>query len=214
MLGAGGLSSVVRPDSWIARWGYVALFLGIFGGNVGLPVPEETMLVVAGYFAWRGTLRLSAVLAVGLVGATAGDNVGYWLGRRYGAEAIARYGRSLGLTAARLETMRRFVGRYGAVGVFLARFLPGLRFAAGPLAGAVGLRLSRFVVANLLGALCYVPLAVGLGYAIGLGFGPYLERIGRVVGEVERALLLVVLVATLGALAIRIARSRQARREP
>ncbi len=208
MIGPGAVSSVVQPAAWLARWGYLALFLGIFAGNVGVPVPEETLLVVAGYLAWRGTLRLAAVLAVGIVSATVGDNVGYWLGRRYGADALARYGRHLGLTECRLERMRRFVGRYGAFGVFAARFLPGLRFAAGPLAGAIGMTLPRFALANVLGALCYVPLVVGAGYAVGLGLGPYVERLGRVAGEVEQALVLLVLGVAVGALAVRIARAR------
>ena len=63
--------------------------------------------------------------------------------------------------------------RYGVLGVFVARFIPGLRFMAGPLAGAAGLRPFPFVVANLLGAAIYVPYAVGIGYAIGYGFGTY-----------------------------------------
>jgi len=63
--------------------------------------------------------------------------------------------------------MRRFVARYGAIGVFLGRFFPGLRFMAGPLAGASGLGFHSFVVANVLGAAVFVPYGIGLGYAVG-----------------------------------------------
>ena len=70
--------------------------------------------------------------------------------------------------------------RHGPFGVFAARFIPGLRFMAGPLAGAAGLRPLAFLGANLLGALLYVPYAVGIGYAVGYGLGPYVERIERV----------------------------------
>lgn len=202
---------MLNPGNWIGHWGYLAIVLGVFGGNVGLPVPEETILVLGGYMAWRGTLRLPIVLAVGILSATAGDNLGYWLGRRYGSGAIERYGRWLWLTEDRLKAVRDFVSRYGAFGVFAARFIPGLRFAAGPLAGAIGLRVSPFVLANALGAACYVPLAVGAGYALGYGFGEYVEQLRRVLGEVEHAVLIGVGVATLGVLGWRMVRGLHAR---
>jgi membrane protein DedA with SNARE-associated domain len=73
--------------------------------------------------------------------------------------------------------MRRFVQRYGPWAVFLARFVTGLRFMAGPLAGSLGLPPRAFFLANVLGALCYVPLMVGAGYAVGYGFRRYLRGV-------------------------------------
>ena len=67
----------------IAQWGYSAIFVIVVLGNVGFPVPEETTLIVAGYLAWRGDLELPWVLSVGVVSAAAGDNIGYWIGRRH-----------------------------------------------------------------------------------------------------------------------------------
>ena len=164
----------------IGHWGYPAIFLFVVLGNLGLPVPEETILALSGYLVWRGDLRWPLVLAVGVISAAAGDNLGYWIGRKHGRGAIERYGHRVLVTPERLESVWRFVTRYGALGVFVARFIPGLRFMAGPLAGAAGLRTFPFVVANLLGAAIYVPYAVGIGYAIGYGFGAYVERIQRV----------------------------------
>src|SRR5260370_39077296 len=71
----------------IAYWGSPAIFVVVVLGNVGLPVPEETTLIVAGYLVWQGYFRLSIVLAVGVISAVAGDNIGYWQGRRYGPGA-------------------------------------------------------------------------------------------------------------------------------
>ncbi len=183
----------------IAQWGSPAICLAVILGNVGLPIPEETILILAGYLAWQGQSPLPLVLGVGIVSAIAGDNLGYWIGRKYGPEAIERYGHWVLMTPKRLEATRRFVTRHGAVGVFAARFLTGLRFLAGPLAGATGLQPPRFFVANLLGAVVYVPLAVGAGYAVGYGLGDSVERVQRAVGEVGH----IVLVATiLGSIAL------------
>ncbi len=161
----------------IAHWGYWAIFAVVVLGNIGLPVPEETVLIVAGYLGWQGYLRLPVVLVVGVISAVAGDNVGYWLGRSYGQPVIDWLARWTAVEPERMVSMRRFVVRYGPLGVFFGRFLPGLRFLAGPLAGATGVQFRRFFVANVLGAAVFVPYGVGLGYAIGYGLEGYVAEI-------------------------------------
>lgn len=168
----------------LAQWGYLALFAFVVAGNLGVPVPESSVLWVAGYLAWKGRLRLPLVLVIGIVAAVAGDNLGYWLGRRFGLPALTRYGPWAHLTPQRLQAMQGFVRRYGPVSVFFARFITGLRFLAGPLAGSMGLPPPSFFLANVLGAICYVPITVGEGYAIGYGLGRYVHPL-----EVEHLLL-------------------------
>lgn len=197
----------------IGHWGYLVIFLFVILGNIGLPVPEESILVLAGYLTWQGQLRLPLVLGVGILSAVAGDNLGYWIGRRYGQEAIRRYGEHLFLNPARIEATRRFVARYGAFGVFAARFIAGLRFMAGPLAGSTGLRPLRFVTANALGAMLYVPAAVGAGYAVGYGLGDYVRRFERVAGRIEHIVLIAAAICTLAILGWRGLRAARARRE-
>ena len=196
----------------IEHWGYLAIFVFVVLGNLGVPVPEESILVLAGYLVWQGDLRLPLVLLVGILSAIAGDNLGYWLGRRYGQAAIARYGRWVLLTPARLDATRRFVTRYGAFGVFAARFIAGLRFMAGPLAGSTGLPPLAFVAANALGAVVYVPTMVAAGYGVAHGLGDYLKGFERVVGRVEHVVLfgaIIGAIAFLGWRALRAARDRR-----
>lgn len=178
----------------IGHWGYFTTSLLMILGNVGLPIPEETTLAFAGYLAWRGQLRLSIILVIGIVSAVAGDNLGYWIGRRYGRVAVERYSRRILVSPERVQTLGCFAMKHGVLGVFAARFVPGLRFLAGPLAGAAGLPVRSFVLANLLGALVYVPYAVGLGYAVGYGLGTYVDRVRHVVGEVEYIILITVII--------------------
>jgi len=183
----------------LGHWGYAAIFIVVVLGNVGVPLPEETVLALSGYLVWRGDMRLSVVLVVGIVSAVVGDNLGYWLGRRYGRNVLARYAHWVLGHPERLDSMASFVARRGSFAVFVARFIPGVRFTAGPLAGGLGMRFAPFFVANVLGAVAYVPVIVAAGYAIGYGLGEYVEQIRRVVGQVER---LVVVVALVGALAL------------
>jgi membrane protein DedA with SNARE-associated domain len=197
----------------INHWGYLAIFLVVVLGNLGLFVSEETILALAGYLVWRRTLRLPLVLAVGVASAIVGDNMGYWIGRRYGQSYLERYGHWALGGPGRLESMRRVVTRYGAAGVFAARFIAGLRFLAGPLAGATGMRPARFVVANALGALVYVPVVVAAGYALGYGLGAYVERFRKDVGEVEHLVLILVVLGSLFVLGRRVLRVRSGQRK-
>ena len=82
--------------------------------NVGLPVPEETALIVAGYLVWQLHLRSSIVLAVAVVSAVAGDTLGYGLGWWHGQTVVERVANWGAVDADRMGSMRRFVMRYGA----------------------------------------------------------------------------------------------------
>src|SRR2546428_1691709 len=102
----------------------------------------------------------------------------------------------------RFESMRGFVIRHGPFGVFVARFIAWLRFLAGPLAGAIGLRFIPFTTANVLGALVFVPVAVGVGYAGGYGVGAHVEWILRMTGKAEYLIVTVALIL-VGAILVR-----------
>jgi membrane protein DedA with SNARE-associated domain len=190
----------------IGAWGYAAIFLIVILGNVGLPVPEETVLTVSGYLAWQGQFRVPVLIIVAIVSAVTGDNLGYWLGRRYGQFILDR------LRAAapeHVERTRRFVLRHGALAVFGARFVTGLRVMAGPLAGCTGMKPARFFLANLAGALIYIPIVVAVGYAIGYGLGDRIERLRRAMGMGER---FVVVALVLTAVIVWIVLARRGRR--
>jgi membrane protein DedA with SNARE-associated domain len=194
---------------FLEHWGYGAVFLIVVLGSVGLPLPEETILTLAGYLVWRGDLRLVPVLIVGVVSASVGDNIGFWLGRRFGGAALRRFATRAWVAPARLDASQRFVRKHGAAAIFFARFVPGLRFAAGPVSGISGVSAPVFFVANVLGASCYVPLVVGVGYALGRGMGRLrLERLRWAV-TIEHIALGAVLVGTLYALLMRARRAHR-----
>ena len=85
------------PDltPFIAQWGYAAIFVIVILGNAGLPVPEETVLTVSGYLIWQGHLKPLPVLLTAITSAVLGDNIAYWIGRRYGRLALIRFLKSV-----------------------------------------------------------------------------------------------------------------------
>lgn len=190
-------------DELVEQWGYVAIALIVLLGNIGVPVPEETILALGGYMAWQGHLRLPLVLAVGIVSAVTGDSLGYWVGQRRGPQAIERYAQRWVGGPDLLERTRAFVRRRGMLAVFVARFVPGLRFMAGPLAGATGMRFGAFAIANVLGAVVYVPLVTAAGWGVGYGLGDYLARLRHVVGALEHVVFAGVVLGIVVSLGLR-----------
>jgi membrane protein DedA with SNARE-associated domain len=199
------------PGWLLESWGYIAIFAVVVLGNMGLPIPEETILMLAGYLVWEGKLQLPIVLAVGIASAILGDNLGYWLGRKFGRRAVERYERWIFVTPERLDATQRIVARYGPLAVFAARFLPGVRFLAGPVAGIGGVRPLPFIVANVLGASLYVPAAVGIGYAVGLGWGEYLSQLEKAAWQLEHVVLIFAVCVTFTLLAWRALRATRPR---
>lgn len=199
------------PGWLLESWGYIAIFAVVVLGNMGLPIPEETILMLAGYLVWEGKLQLPIVLAVGIASAILGDNLGYWLGRKFGRRAVERYERWIFVTPERLDATQRIVARYGPLAVFAARFLPGVRFLAGPVAGIGGVRPLPFIVANVLGASLYVPASVGIGYAVGLGWGEYLSQLEKAAWQLEHVVLIFAVCVTFTLLAWRALRAARPR---
>src|SRR5205814_7886787 len=97
-----------------------------------------------------------------------GDNLGFFIGRRYGRGLVERFGSRLGLTRARLEQFDRFFDRHGGRTVFIARFITGLRVFGAVLAGASGLRWPSFIFYNAAGAIAW-----SNSIAIAISFLPY-----------------------------------------
>jgi membrane protein DedA with SNARE-associated domain len=100
------MANVLDLVTWLLHWRYVALAIVILLGNVGLPVPEEMVLTLAGYLVREGHLALGSTLAVGIASVVVGDNQGYWLGRLGGQPIVRRGARWAGVTPARLERIK------------------------------------------------------------------------------------------------------------
>ena len=196
----------------IEHWGYSAIFLLVMLGSIGIPVPEEAVMFLAGLLVWEKKLELSVVLIVGFLSMVSGDNLGYWVGRTYGRATIERYGQKLFISSERLDMMQKFVSRHGQVAVFLARFIPGLRFLAGPLTGIAGMPFPRFFLANIAGAAVYVPLIVAFGYAFGLGFGEYIHWLEGYVAKAEHIVLTAILMTAVTSFAWRAFKPKRLRR--
>jgi membrane protein DedA with SNARE-associated domain len=152
---------------YFVRYGYWVVFFGVSLENAGLPIPGETILLGAGFFAARGHFSLLAVIGVALLGAVMGDNIGYAVGRNLGRSALVRYGHYVFLTPARMLRLDTFFARYGNKTIFVARFVTGLRVFAALFAGAAQMSWGSFFSYNVAGAILWAITISLVGFFFG-----------------------------------------------
>src|SRR3954447_10892864 len=110
---------------WLSQYGYVGLFALLMLGIAGLPVPDETLLVLSGYLISAGRLHPSWTFLSGFAGAASGISLSYWLGRTLGHKAVGRYGKYIHLTAARVDIVQCWFQRIGNWLLSVGYFIPG-----------------------------------------------------------------------------------------
>ncbi|MBC7704741.1 MAG: bifunctional DedA family/phosphatase PAP2 family protein [Rhodoferax sp.] len=166
----------------LGQWGYLIIFLGAMlesAAFLGLAIPGESLVLVAGFLAAQGLLDLDLLIITVAVGAALGDSVGYEMGRRMGRPALVRYGNRFGLTEARLQNADAFFVRHGNKAVFFGRFVGFARALVPFLAGSSRMPYRAFLPYNLLGAALWASGVTLLGYFLGASWQTAARWIGR-----------------------------------
>ena len=150
---------------------YVILFLIVFTetGLVIMPLlPGDSLLFAAGAIAANESTGLNVwlIIIILIVAALLGDNVNYFMGKRFGGE-IKKRERILFLKKEYLEKTEAFYEKHGGSTVIMARFIPIVRTVAPFVAGAGSMNYSKYIVFCIIGALLWVPSLTLLGYFFG-----------------------------------------------
>ncbi len=184
--------------SLASPWAYIAVFAFAFaegGLLIGLFLPGEAPILVAGVLAFQGRVSIAAMAVVAAAAAVAGDSAGFWLGRRYGVRLEATpLGRKIG--AHRWGRAKGFLRRHGGKAVFLCRFVSIFRTLVPPVAGMAGMPYRRFVAFNAPAAALFGAGLVLTGYVAG---GSWRVVEGRL-GQASRVILVLLAVGVLLAL--------------
>ncbi|MGP0018823.1 MAG: DedA family protein [Candidatus Sulfotelmatobacter sp.] len=177
----------------VVHYGYWAVGGALLLENAGLPLPGETILLMASFLAYsEHDLRLPWIIAVASAVTTVGGSLGYALGQYGGRPLLERYQRVFRIRQTTVARGEGLFEKYGSVTIFFARFVFGLRLIAGPLAGVLRMPWRKFLVWNFLGATAWVTVISGAGYL----FGQHWGRLERAVQRFEVGVaILVVLVA-------------------
>jgi membrane protein DedA with SNARE-associated domain len=166
-------------EALLHHYGYLAVFAGTF-------LEGETILVLAGFFASRGSLWLPLVLVTAAAGAYVGHVFWFWLGRSQGTRLVHRLPRFERQIARSLE----LVERHGAGAIFLTQYLYGLRIASAIVFGLSAMSRRKFLIYQALSCALWATL-IGL---LGFFFGRAVERVLGQAAAVEKYAILFILL--------------------
>ncbi len=156
-------------DSFIKTAGYLGVFAAIFAESgllIGIILPGDSLLFVAGFLASQHYLNIWALAIVAFAAAVLGDNVGYWLGERFGAKIFERPSARF-LNKQQLDRTEAFYKRHGGKTILLSRFTPFIRTITPIMAGVGAMPYRKFFGYNLAGGLIWAGGVSWLGYFLG-----------------------------------------------
>jgi membrane protein DedA with SNARE-associated domain len=198
-----------EPADGIAGW--AADLVDTLGGpgaglaialeNLFPPLPSEVILPLTGFAAGQGVLTLASALFWTTLGSVAGAVVLYWIGVLFGRERMHAIWAKLPLVkASDLERTEQWFVKHGTKAVFLGRMVPIFRSLISVPAGVERMPLAVFVMLTTLGSLIWNSVLVMAGYWL----GDQWEMVETYVGILSKAVLVLVVVAFAGYVAVRL----------
>jgi membrane protein DedA with SNARE-associated domain len=172
----------------------VLVVLALIVAGLGVPIPEDIMLLASGVLVHRGEVTYWEALAACAFGVMVGDTTIFLIARRLGPRALeVRPFRWL-ITPERREKIEDMFSRYGNVIVFMARHMAGLRAPTFAMAGMHGMPLSRFWLWDGLGLCVSAPVVIGVGY----WFAEHLDDAKAMMKRVEVVVIVAVVAIVIG----------------
>lgn len=166
-----GVFSLDQVEGWFEWGGYFILFGLLFACGLGLPLPEDIPLLLAGYFISQGKMDPFIASALAWLGIIGGDCVLYHLGKKYGLNITKVPFVGKHVTKGRILRAEQLFERWGVWVVAVGRLFAGIRGAMVVAAGAIRFNFVKFVIADGLAALVSGGLFVWLGYWAGKKLG-------------------------------------------
>ena len=175
--------------AWISHYGYGMITLLLMAGIVGLPIPDETLLVFCGALIARGQLHPVGAFFAALGGSWCGITVSYVIGRTLGLGVVHRFGKRFHLTEERLAKAHQWFDRMGHWALFAGYFVAGLRHLTAIMAGTSELAYPSFAAYAYSGGALWVGTFLTLGYFVGENWKSIAESLHRWVGVASIALI-------------------------
>ncbi len=182
---------------FIARSGYVGVFLLMALENIFPPLPSEMIMPFAGFVASKGDLNLVGVLLAGTAGSVAGALPWYYAGKRLGRERLTRaaskYGRWLTVSAQEMEKSIETFESHGKITILFGRIVPAVRTLISVPAGLTEMPLQTFLAYTTAGSLIWTGVLVGAGFLLEKNY----SAVARYVDPAAKTVVAVIVIAYL-----------------
>lgn len=194
------LPDLTTLSEWLTLYGSFSLFFLLALGIIAFPVPEETLMIMAGFLIRHDQLAVWPTFFSAFGGSVCGITVSYLIGRYVGLYLVHKYGKWIGITQKVLDRSHRWFERFGGWAVFFGYFVPGVRHFTGVLAGGARFTVKKFMLFAYIGAFFWVALFLSIGYFFGQIALTLYEKLELSVDEAILAgigLLLIVAIAVI-----------------
>jgi membrane protein DedA with SNARE-associated domain len=188
------------------QYSYLAIFVSLMLGIIGVPVPDELLLLYLGYDCRRGHLLLELGIPVAAAATICGITVSFTLGRWIGPLLVHRFGKYLRINQNQYDRARRSFDKIGHWALVLGFYIPGMRHMTALVAGAARLPWPRFMIFAYAGAMIWSAGFIVAGYFL----GAKVPTVAAWVRPYLRLMATVVIVALLGAAAVYLLRKKPA----
>jgi len=173
---------------YLSELSYLAIPLVMLLGSFGiLPIMEELILLAVGYLTAVHVFHFWIAVLVSIIGVVAVENFHFYLGS-HGHKMLKRC-----VKGGLLERVQRAVDHRGAIAVFIARFVPGMRILMPWVASTSGMKQRKFFVANLLGAIIHVPIIIWIGRKL----SNHVEKGIALVHSIDGIIIMILLIAAV-----------------
>ncbi|MFV9511773.1 DedA family protein [Tepidibacillus sp. LV47] len=177
----------------IANYGYIGIFVSLILGIVGLPIPDETIMMLAGYLITKEHLNYFLTILVAFSGSMIGMTVSFIIGKRLGLPFLEKYGAKIRVTPERLKHVEKFFNRFGKYTVSIGYYIAGVRHFSAIFAGISNWSYGTFALYAFPGGLVWVLVFVNLGYFL----GEHWHHLYKIIHHYMRIALIIVIIGAI-----------------
>ena len=175
---------------YLLTYKYLALFSITLVAALILPIPPGTLIMGASAFAYQGLLSFPLVIASAALGNIVGDNIGYWLARKYGKKVLIKIGFKKTLESTKYQSIETKLKARPGFLIFISRFEVFTNLAVNLICGLSKVPYKKYLFYEVIGEVLQVSIYASIGYF----FGENWELINALIG---RFLVVIILVALL-----------------
>ncbi len=155
---------MVDPNIVIQHFTYIGIFCLLILGGLGLPFPEDGVLIVSGLLIAHGVIKLAPALIIIYPSLLIADFILYSIGRKYGRMVVEHKRFSKIVSPATLSRLEEKFTQCGALTVFVGRHFIGFRAPIFLISGVMRISLTKFLIADGLSAIITISINLGIGY--------------------------------------------------
>lgn len=178
----------------IAQYSYWGIFFSLGLGILGLPLPDETLMVFAGFQIFQGHLNYPLALVIAFLGTSCGITSGYFIGRLSDKFLLKKYSEKLHINPEHFENAEQFYRNYGKSALLIGYFIPGVRHLTAIFAGISRMPYRTFAFYAYTGGFFWTIIFINLGYFLGDGWHQFDHYSNRFIVPLAAVALVVTMV--------------------